>query len=302
MHERCPFSFTFLDANCPNDPPRRKKQRHMHIYNYAAAAAATTDLHSLPMNQSSSEPNEPNEPTNEPNEFQDEFPLSGETTDSRRNHGDAFGNIPISVGSDQACSYPFFFCLLLLAIIILGVTLGVTLPVQDQSPTVTVVASTSAPIAGSGPTIASPVATPTLAPQTKPPAEFTREEFLRSKVLVWSGSDVDQVGTPAHLAFGWLTTIDPKDLGKDSSERDIRQRYIAALIYFSTQGQFWQAQRRKLQDMPTIFGFLSGDDVCNWNQDDTGIFCNGNGSIEIIQLCKCVVLYMLRRHIRHINR
>ncbi len=215
------------------------------------------------------------------NEFHDEYSVSGDD-------GRGVRQVAPPKGSDQACSYPFFFGLLFMAIIILAVTLGVTLSDEKQTSTASGVNQqrTNTPTSTTTP-VASPIATPTVAPQhALTPAEMTTEEYLRYKCNAWSGSDVDQIGTPAHLAFDWLTTIDPKDLGKESSERDIRQRYISAVIYFAMQGQYWQERRRKLQDIQTIFGFLSGADVCDWNANDMGIFCNGERNIEIIRLCK----------------
>ena len=231
--------------------------------------------------------------------FQDEEIVSTTTTgivirrrQSRR------GSIEVQEprGSDVACSYSFFFLLVLLAMIILAITLGVTIPTQqnqnlrtgnDNPPTTTTNDDQPSP---------SPVGTtpssPTVSSATLSPAAMTKQDYLRSLVKQWSGSEVDQTATPAHLAFGWLSTVDPQNLGKDSSERDIRQRYIAAVIYFALQGQSWQSSKyrqRQLQEMRTIFGFLSGKDVCNWNMDSMGISCDGDGNIEIIQLCKFVV-------------
>lgn len=242
--------------------------------------------------------------------FQDEFVVPSSTTTSntsrrgRRSHNTFQDPIDESRGSDVACSHSVFFLLVVMAIVILAITLGVTLPQQkqqqdhlrtgshnynnnngqQQQPS-----SPSQPPSSS--TVGSIPTSTTVHFPTPVPVE-TKEDYLRSVVRQWSGSEVDQPATPAHLALGWLSTIDPQNLGKNSTERDIRQRYIGAVIYFALQGQTWQSgkqrrrQRRELQEMRTMFGFLSGKNVCNWNMDSMGISCDGEGNIETIQLCK----------------
>jgi len=233
-------------------------------------------------------------------EFEDEFPFSDETEpreidDHNNNTNNNTRIITPPTESNEACSYPFFFGLLLMATVILVIVLSATVPGENHKPTSssntvsashrppnggTTVSSTGLPMT-SEPSDDSPTSTPR--PLT--PAEMTTDQYLQSKAIIWSGSDVIEVGTAAHSAFDWLITLDPKHLGKDSSDRDIRQRYIAAVIYFATQGQYWQARgrHRNLQNMKMLYGFLSGDDVCDWNFEETGIFCNEDGNIEIIR-------------------
>jgi len=75
------------------------------------------------------------------------------------------------------------------------------------------------------------------------------------------------------------------------TEWKIIQRYIIALIYFSTQGQHWYDQ----------YSFLSGLDVCSWinawREDEgffkeeinaKGIICNERGRVTELRLCEYI--------------
>lgn len=244
----------------------------------------------------------------------------------RRSSSSGGGGVLSVIDNRHACSVPFFVSLMIMAAIILGVTLGLTLGngEDDESSSSTMVLAPQPPTMSPVlyiPTASSPniTAAPVLQVPTKPPpSEMTREEYFQSLAIQWSGPEAfllqnqeedDGVGTdntttaiilsPARQALKWLTTIDPLNLAKNASERDIRQRYIAAVLYYATQGRFWEedgdnrklssrSRSRNLQTPEQLFGFLSELDVCDWNDDefDTGLFCDANGNIQTISLCK----------------
>jgi hypothetical protein len=97
-------------------------------------------------------------------------------------------------------------------------------------------------------------------------------------------------------ALNWIVDIDPAKLPIDGGpdvEWKIRQRYVLALLYFSTNGSGWDEQ----------YSFLSGFDECKWtsvqtqaDDDDNpyringfevkGVVCNREGEVETLRMCK----------------
>lgn len=219
------------------------------------------------------------------NEFQDEPAEGAHTGDGVEHGGDTSAAASTDPSSNAACSVPFFIGLVIMAAIILGVTIGLTLPTNNNPSS----ASTNpSPTAPGSPTAPSPTSTPQ-APVASTP--MTRVTYLTAKASEVSGADqVMLQDSYASKALEWLTSTDPMALGLQSSDQDIHQRYIAASIYFATQGEYWEARRRldngRNLQTNTLFGFLSGDTVCNWHVGDTGIFCDENGKIQRIIMCK----------------
>ena len=78
--------------------------------------------------------------------------------------------------------------------------------------------------------------------------------------------------TNQYLALYWLVYDDPDSAFlstidtymNDEEIIQIQQRYIAALLYFSTHGENWN------EDIQ----YLSQFHICKWNNDDVGIFCD----------------------------
>jgi hypothetical protein len=131
----------------------------------------------------------------------------------------------------------------------------------------------------------SPTSLAPVAGSTVPSAPATREEYLKASAAQWSG--VEAFGNPDSAesqALDWLTNTDAMNLGKDASEKDIRQRYTVALLYYATQGQYWATRLRHRSRKLQLLNFLSGDDVCSWNDDGNGILCNAEGFIIELQL------------------
>ena len=194
---------------------------------------------------------------------------------------------------NKACSTPFFLVLVLMAAIILGVTLGLTLPNNDGDKKKTD-ANVRAPTVPPSPTGASPTAAPvivvpnpTMAPVAKPPAEMTRTEYLTYQAMQYSGTTLHPA---AEKALQWL--IDEGQLDQSNPTSHIRQRYIAAVLYHALQGQFWE--RRELQATPKL-NFLSKSPYCDWNDGSSGLFCDSNNDIVEIRLGTSSKNYLARK-------
>lgn len=143
-----------------------------------------------------------------------------------------------------------------------------------------------------------PPATPT------PPTTPEDAEYLQNTVTAWSGSaPFNDPESPQSLALDWMTSEDTyggNGLNSDSSELDIQQRYTMALLYYSTEGDFWSGRRRYLngdddhhqRKLDNDLNWLSDANVCEWNngnldEDDAGshgILCDDTGVITAIKL------------------
>lgn len=90
-----------------------------------------------------------------------------------------------------------------------------------------------------------------------------------------SGSAIDNPTSPQYKAYRWLRNEDPANLDLDNMPvKALEQRYIAAVLYFSTKGKFWD----------NSYNFLTELDVCEWQDKETskGIQCDLEGSIDEI--------------------
>lgn len=111
---------------------------------------------------------------------------------------------------------------------------------------------------------------------TTPPSnsnEFDAKAHLRTI----SGDLLDDPTTPQYEAYQWLITDDPANLDLSSiSVKTLEQRYIAALLYFSTQGNTWE----------NTYNFMTEIDVCEWKDaiSGKGISCDSQGTIEDITI------------------
>jgi hypothetical protein len=90
-----------------------------------------------------------------------------------------------------------------------------------------------------------------------------------------SGLDALQDETTAqYTAAMWLAGSDPAILDLATVEFDqLVQRYLMALLYYSTKGDEWTSQ----------LGFLTADTVCDWNAR-SGVECNTVGLIDVLDL------------------
>jgi hypothetical protein len=90
--------------------------------------------------------------------------------------------------------------------------------------------------------------------------------------------------SPQFTAFEWLINQDPVQVCPED-ELDARQRYIAAVLYFSTSGDSWLTCNRPSAPNPspcTTQRYLSGADVCDW----FGSNCNNVGELSRLSVGK----------------
>ena len=95
---------------------------------------------------------------------------------------------------------------------------------------------------------------------------------------------VDDAPSPQKDAFDWLVNED-LDLNI-TSDRDLIQRYVATVLYFSTNGDGWDRD----------YGFLGENDVCEWQDSQTrkGIKCDETGAIVDITISKWKPVFVKR--------
>jgi len=94
-------------------------------------------------------------------------------------------------------------------------------------------------------------------------------DFARTRDLLFpvSGNLLLDASTPQYKALSWLVLDDPQQIIPDTIPvDDLRQRYVAALLYFATAGDDWKIQ----------YNFLSVRHICDWN-DGNGINDVENG-------------------------
>ena len=89
------------------------------------------------------------------------------------------------------------------------------------------------------------------------------------------------------MAYEFITEDDGAQLCPDDD--NLTQRYIAAVLYYSTEGDGWtecfEGDRDCGKGISKYGGkeaFLSEDGECEW----AGLTCNRSGQLERIELCK----------------
>lgn len=94
---------------------------------------------------------------------------------------------------------------------------------------------------------------------------------------VSSRQKMDEEGSPQYRAIHWLMeskfkpTIDPND-----GYYSIIQRYVLAVLYFSTDGDNWMSK----------YNFLSDHQLCSWNESQEGIINGVNECDENLFITK----------------
>ena len=119
---------------------------------------------------------------------------------------------------------------------------------------------------------------PTRAPVTLPPVTPTGDPLLDELRSFIAPTDVDLLKfrtptSPQARALAWLKS-DPINLRQGRSTRTVLERYVLAVLYFSTSGPNWQL----LSDIP----YLSGTSACTWNNGidlagstrEFGVYCD----------------------------
>jgi hypothetical protein len=237
--------------------------------------------------------------------------------------------------------------LVLFLVVIISVVLGVTLPQQNRNSSSQESASSGAgdesndtvETSPSQPSIA-PVEGPPQPPSTAatPPMEggpgggdanlpsptyppldpenMSRAEYFAALAQQWSDAEaLEDTQSAASQALDWLLNTDPMQLTNRNAVLDIQQRYVAAVLWYATVGQFWGSDGRRRgrrlrnasdttslsSDTTTtapigddrelqadsnstnnVANFLSGLDVCFWKTPDElhGLVCDDTGLIR----------------------
>jgi hypothetical protein len=114
--------------------------------------------------------------------------------------------------------------------------------------------------------------TPTVAPSLY---SGSVEETLRTI----SGETIYDTSTPQHNAYDWLVREESGSLDL-MTEQDLKQRYIAMLLYFALDGGNWFEQ----------YGFLEESHVCKWNNGSSrnklGVICDSSNTITGFAISK----------------
>ena len=99
--------------------------------------------------------------------------------------------------------------------------------------------------------------------------------FLTSSAIT-SSTDLQNTVSPQYQAAAWISNDDereldiPEAINEEDSYKFV-QRYVMAVLYYALGGSKWLRQ----------VGFLSGEDVCDWNFDlEIRIDISGNTQSE----------------------
>ena len=115
---------------------------------------------------------------------------------------------------------------------------------------------------------------------------------LKSVLQPLSGDKLNDPSTPQYQAFNWIANDDTANLSPtDTPEETIKNRYVAALLYYAFGGTGWKEQ----------YNFLSEGNICTWNQDGLdglvyGITCDSAENVEVLRLCK---FHRIAAFVRH---
>ncbi len=131
-----------------------------------------------------------------------------------------------------------------------------------------------------------PTATPTFvssSPSVQPLIPFLVPETLQA-ILIRTPEDLiplEDTNSSRSLALEWLST-DVISLAPNVSTDNVLERYVLAVLYFSTDGDNWSNG---------VIPFLNENSICQWNngilwRDDnsTGVYCEGTTSVRHILL------------------
>jgi hypothetical protein len=112
---------------------------------------------------------------------------------------------------------------------------------------------------------------------SNPPPPPDPIEPFRDALVSISRERLDDKNSPQYQALDWIANDDPAKTSVGVNDTEIiKQRYVAAVLYFALAGKDWKNQ----------YNFLSGDDICLWNQNElSGIICGSlKGNVESLNL------------------
>jgi hypothetical protein len=127
-----------------------------------------------------------------------------------------------------------------------------------------------------------------------PVVEVPHDELVYLYDLLYpiSGNDltVGDADSPQVKAFAWVA--EDNMVRGDDSDEDIILRYVSAVVYYSLSGESWTNQ----------YNFLSHDDLCSWNDGETGtsgIICS-DGQVFELRLGKCTFNAIVSRELKKV--
>ena len=122
----------------------------------------------------------------------------------------------------------------------------------------------------------SPTDPPSMIATMTPTAPPTTTRFGTMQDVIGSSFEDDfPNSTLQESVLNWLVDEDPASLAVDTDSTTLLDRYIAALFYFSTQGDEWSDQT----------GWLSENHVCLWK----GLDCTDQGFLARMDLGTCLL-------------
>lgn len=109
--------------------------------------------------------------------------------------------------------------------------------------------------------------------------------LFRQVVKHSSPDEFTRSSSSQFLAFQWMMNDDPWALCPSDDEKDIHQRYVLAVLYFSMYGDLWPSCNRADASFNTpcesdFRRYLSGANVCDWS----GNTCNEDGYVTEISV------------------
>ena len=112
--------------------------------------------------------------------------------------------------------------------------------------------------------------------QPKPPPMVPPN--LASLLSSVSEKGLNDMDSPQFKALNWIANKDPANtLFGIIANETIKQRYVAALLYFALNGENWIDK----------FNFLKGNPICSWNQKLMNILCNSaKVGVMALNICK----------------
>lgn len=97
-------------------------------------------------------------------------------------------------------------------------------------------------------------------------------------MVISDGEDLDNNGSPQYMAYDWIVENDPLYLCP--GEESLVQRYVLAVLYFSTSGDGWSNCTRDETTPCNGEAFLTDVPECKWG----GIECETDGRVSVITL------------------
>jgi hypothetical protein len=126
---------------------------------------------------------------------------------------------------------------------------------------------------------------PTVAPTRYTTPEFDGLLKLIGPLVTDNIQTLQDPTTPQYLALDWLANVDGYKASDDffiTPEQVFIERYVLALLYFSTNGRFWTNQ----------YNFILPRSICDWSDEGgNGVLCNESLYVEQLLIRKFLVTF-----------